>query len=132
VLPVEFSDVAPKYFTDGRHRHLVAEADLLRNLEAGQKCFAVRDEFGLVDRTEAGCGMSDLVELVSYHVGLSTHLAEFAKVKTGRRLQWRKLQVLRMTALRQNRTFARCRLLDPWRGLAIAGPIPTRRPVAKC
>jgi hypothetical protein len=25
--------------------------------------------------------MSDLVELVSYHVGLSTHLAEFAKVK---------------------------------------------------
>jgi len=31
---------------------------------------------------EAGCGMSDLVELVSYHVGLSTHLAEFAKVKS--------------------------------------------------
>jgi enamine deaminase RidA (YjgF/YER057c/UK114 family) len=25
--------------------------------------------------------MSDLVDLVSYHVGLSTHLAEFAKVK---------------------------------------------------
>jgi len=31
---------------------------------------------------EAGCGMSDLVELVSYHVGLSAHLAEFAKVKS--------------------------------------------------
>jgi enamine deaminase RidA (YjgF/YER057c/UK114 family) len=31
---------------------------------------------------EAGCGMNDLVELVSYHVGLSTHLAEFAKVKS--------------------------------------------------
>lgn len=30
---------------------------------------------------EAGCQMSDLVELVSYHVGLNTHLAEFAKVK---------------------------------------------------
>jgi hypothetical protein len=30
----------------------------------------------------AGCGMSDLVELVSYHIGLSTHLAEFAKVKS--------------------------------------------------
>ena len=26
--------------------------------------------------------MSDLVELVSYHVGLGTHLAEFAKVKS--------------------------------------------------
>jgi enamine deaminase RidA (YjgF/YER057c/UK114 family) len=30
---------------------------------------------------EAGCQMSDLVELVSYHVGLNSHLAEFAKVK---------------------------------------------------
>lgn len=30
---------------------------------------------------ETGCQMSDLVELVSYHVGLNTHLAEFAKVK---------------------------------------------------
>lgn len=31
---------------------------------------------------DAGCQMSDLVELVSYHVGLSTHLAEFMKVKS--------------------------------------------------
>jgi len=31
---------------------------------------------------EAGCEMSDLVELVSYHVGLGAHLAEFAKIKT--------------------------------------------------
>ena len=31
---------------------------------------------------ETGCKMTDLVELVSYHVGLSTHLAEFAKVKS--------------------------------------------------
>lgn len=31
---------------------------------------------------EAGCEMSDLVELVSYHVGLGTHLAEFTKVKS--------------------------------------------------
>ncbi|GIQ76843.1 RidA family protein [Bradyrhizobium sp. RD5-C2] len=32
---------------------------------------------------ETGCEMSDLVELVSYHVGLNTnnHLAEFMKVK---------------------------------------------------
>lgn len=30
---------------------------------------------------EAGCQMSDLVELVSYHVGLHSHLADFAKVK---------------------------------------------------
>jgi enamine deaminase RidA (YjgF/YER057c/UK114 family) len=32
---------------------------------------------------EAGCQMSDLVELVSYHVGLNTnnHLADFMKVK---------------------------------------------------
>src|ERR1700722_9648923 len=31
---------------------------------------------------ESGCDMTDLVELVSYHVGLSTHLAEFANVKS--------------------------------------------------
>ena len=31
---------------------------------------------------EAGCGMSDLVRLVSYHIGLSTHRAEFAEVKS--------------------------------------------------
>lgn len=33
---------------------------------------------------EAGCQMGDLVELVSYHVGLNTdnHLADFAKVKS--------------------------------------------------
>ena len=31
---------------------------------------------------EAGCGMSNLVEFVSYHVGLRTHLAEFAEVKS--------------------------------------------------
>ncbi|WP_426409673.1 RidA family protein [Bradyrhizobium ganzhouense] len=30
---------------------------------------------------EAGCQMSDLVELVSYHVGLHSHLADFMKVK---------------------------------------------------
>lgn len=30
---------------------------------------------------EAGCQMSDLVELVSYHVGLSNHLADFMKIK---------------------------------------------------
>src|SRR5882757_1199122 len=30
---------------------------------------------------ETGCQMSDLVELVSYHVGLNAHLADFAKVK---------------------------------------------------
>src|ERR1700744_5545173 len=32
---------------------------------------------------DAGCRMSDLVELVSYHVGLNTdnHLADFMKVK---------------------------------------------------
>jgi len=29
-----------------------------------------------------GRRMSDLVELVSYHVGLGTHLAEFSKVKS--------------------------------------------------
>lgn len=29
---------------------------------------------------ETGCDMSDLFELVSYHVGLGTRLAEFAKV----------------------------------------------------
>jgi enamine deaminase RidA (YjgF/YER057c/UK114 family) len=31
---------------------------------------------------ETGCQMNDLVKLVSYHVGLGTHLAEFAKVKS--------------------------------------------------
>ena len=31
---------------------------------------------------ETGCQMGDLVELVSYHVGLGAHLAEFAKVKS--------------------------------------------------
>lgn len=30
---------------------------------------------------ETGCEMGDLVELVSYHVGLTSHLAEFMKVK---------------------------------------------------
>lgn len=30
---------------------------------------------------EASCQMSDLVELVSYHVGLNNHLADFMKVK---------------------------------------------------
>lgn len=32
--------------------------------------------------SEAGCGMNDLVELVSYHVGLQSHLADFMKVKS--------------------------------------------------
>ena len=31
---------------------------------------------------EAGSGMEDLVELVSYHVGLSSHLADFKEVKS--------------------------------------------------
>ena len=31
---------------------------------------------------EAGCEMGDLVEIVSYHVGLGAHLAAFAKVKS--------------------------------------------------
>src|SRR6201996_2995557 len=31
---------------------------------------------------ETGCNMSDLVELVSYHVGLNSHLAEFVRVKS--------------------------------------------------
>jgi enamine deaminase RidA (YjgF/YER057c/UK114 family) len=31
---------------------------------------------------EAGCQMSDLVELVSYHVGLAGQLAEFTKIKS--------------------------------------------------
>lgn len=31
---------------------------------------------------EAGAGMEDLVELVSYHVGLSSHLADFMEVKS--------------------------------------------------
>jgi enamine deaminase RidA (YjgF/YER057c/UK114 family) len=30
----------------------------------------------------AGCGMEDLVELVSYHVGLQRHLAKFMEVKS--------------------------------------------------
>ncbi len=30
---------------------------------------------------ETGCEMGDLVELVSYHVGLTSHLADFMKVK---------------------------------------------------
>ncbi|MGY4480289.1 RidA family protein [Bradyrhizobium sp. USDA 3364] len=30
---------------------------------------------------EVGCQMSDLVELVSYHVGVSNHLADFMKIK---------------------------------------------------
>src|SRR5882672_2993937 len=51
MFPVGFSDVAPKYLAEGRHRHVVAKIDLLRNLEAGQECLAVRDEFGLVDGT---------------------------------------------------------------------------------
>src|SRR5438034_10687748 len=51
MFPVGFSDIAPKYFTEGRHRHLVTEVNLLGNLEAGQECLAVRDEFGLIDRT---------------------------------------------------------------------------------
>ena len=29
----------------------------------------------------AGCGMEDLVELVSYHVGLKNHLAQFVEIK---------------------------------------------------
>jgi enamine deaminase RidA (YjgF/YER057c/UK114 family) len=30
----------------------------------------------------AGCGMEDLVELVSYHVGLQAHLGKFMEVKS--------------------------------------------------
>jgi len=30
---------------------------------------------------EAGCGLSDVIELISYHVGLRDHLTAFAQVK---------------------------------------------------
>jgi hypothetical protein len=74
--------VASKDFTEGRHQHLVAEVDLFGPLKLVQCAMSS----AWSTRTEAGCGMSDLAELVSYHVGLSTHLAEFAKVK-GRRFR---------------------------------------------
>src|SRR6266702_1624636 len=51
VFPVGFSDLAPKYFPERGHRHLVAEIDPFRNLEAGQERLAVRDELGFFDRT---------------------------------------------------------------------------------
>src|SRR6267378_630876 len=51
MFPIGFPDLAPKYLTEGRHRHLVAKVDLLRNLEAGQECLAVRDEFGFFNGT---------------------------------------------------------------------------------
>src|SRR5260221_1927893 len=77
LLPVGFSDVAPKYLAEGRDRHPVPEINSLWNLEAGQKRLAVRNELGFAD------GTAGLQRHVSHHdiaplrIGSADHRRHF-------------------------------------------------------
>src|SRR5260370_19432650 len=77
LLPIGFSDVPPKYLAEGRHRHLVPEIDSLWNLEAGQKCLAVRDELGFADGTAGLQRHGSYHDLAPLGIGTAYHCRHF-------------------------------------------------------